>query len=63
MRTNITDQIVSLPTVILRSGVNENTSLESEKHIVRLNLFLSFGLVVSIINLLLSVANELLFSA
>lgn len=63
MRTNITDQIVSLPTVILRSGVKENSSLEAEKHIVRLNLFLCFGLVVSIINLLLSVANELLFSA
>ena len=63
MRTNITDQIVSLPSVILRSGINENTSLESEKHIVRLNLFLSFGLVVSIINLLLSVVNELMFSA
>lgn len=63
MRTNITEQIVSLPTSILRSGVTENTPLESEKHIIRLNLFLCFGLVVSVINLLLSVANELLFSA
>src|SRR5678815_5409511 len=62
MRTNITDQIVSLPASILRSGVKENTTLESEKNIIRLNLFLAFGLGVSIINLLLSVANELLFS-
>ena len=63
MRTNISEQIVSLPSSILRSGVKENTTLESEKNIIRLNLFLAFGLGISVINLLLSVANELLFSA
>ncbi len=63
MRTNILDQIVSFPKSILRTGIEESTSREAEKNIIRLNLFLSFCLGISLINCIFNLANELFVSA
>jgi signal transduction histidine kinase/CheY-like chemotaxis protein len=63
MRTNILDEIVSFPKSILRSGIEESTSREAEKNIIRLNLFLSFCLGISLINCMFNLANDLYVSA
>jgi signal transduction histidine kinase/ActR/RegA family two-component response regulator len=63
MRTNILDQIVSFPKSILRTGIEDSTSREAEKNIIRLNLFLSFCLGISLINCIFNLANELFVSA
>lgn len=63
MRTKIRDRIVSLPETILRIGVREDTLPDAESNIVRLNLLLVFGLSIGIINLVISVSNQLMFSA
>jgi signal transduction histidine kinase/CheY-like chemotaxis protein len=62
MRTKFIERIVSWPETILRNGIREDTAPEAEKNILRLNLLLVFGLSICLINLLLSVSNQLMFS-
>jgi len=62
MKTNILDQIVSFPKSILRTGIEESTTREDEKSIIRLNLFLSFCLGICMINCLFNLANGLYVS-
>jgi signal transduction histidine kinase/ActR/RegA family two-component response regulator len=63
MKTNMLDDIVSFPKTILESGIREYTSLERQKNILRLNLFLSFVLGLVLISLSFNFFNELYISA
>ncbi len=63
MKTNILHGIVSFQKTILESGIKQYTSLEKQKGILRLNLFLSFALAVVIISLLFSFFDGLYYSS
>lgn len=63
MKTIIFQKIVSLPTTILNTGISQYSSVVFRKQVVRLNLFLSFCLGLSLINLFLNVINDLYISA
>jgi len=63
MKTNIFQKIVSLPTTILNTGINQYSSVVFRKQVARLNLFLSFCLGLSLINLIFNVVNHLYISA
>jgi PAS domain S-box-containing protein len=54
MQTTNLDQIVSFSKSILETGVVENDSRDTRKSIIRLNLFLTFGLISCIINFYLN---------
>jgi len=63
MKTNIFDQIVFTARTFLNSGITQFSSAEERKYILRLNLFLSFCLGLSLINLTFNMFNELYISA
>ncbi len=63
MKTNIFQKIVSIPPTILNTGISQYSSVIFRKHIIRLNLFLSFCLGVSFINLIFNIVNDLYISA
>jgi len=54
MKTTNLEQIVSFSKRILETGVEENDSRDTRKSIIRLNLFLTFGLISCIINFYLN---------
>lgn len=63
MKTNFFEKIVLLPTTILNTGISQYSSAVFQKHVIRLNLFLSFCLGLSLINLFFNVVNDLYVSA
>jgi signal transduction histidine kinase/ActR/RegA family two-component response regulator len=63
MKTNFFQKIVLLPTTILNTGISQYSSEVFRKHVVRLNLFLSFCLGLSLINLFFNIINDLYISA
>src|SRR4030095_8653938 len=63
MRTNILEGLVSFPKTILESGIREHATLETKKTILRLNMFLSFAVGVSLISLTFNMLNQLYVSA
>lgn len=62
MKTNLLESIVSFPQRILENGIDDSTPRESQKNILRLNLFLSFALGVIFLSLLFNFLNGLYFS-
>ena len=63
MKTTIIQKIVLLPTTILNTGISQYSSDVFRKHVIRLNLFLSFCLGLSLINLFFNAVNDLYLSA
>jgi signal transduction histidine kinase/CheY-like chemotaxis protein len=63
MKTNILERLVSFTKRILENGILESTPRETQKNILRLNLFLVFGLGVILISLFFNFLNSLYFSA
>jgi len=63
MKTTNFNEIVSFSKSILEIGVEENTSRDARKSIIRLNLFLNFGLFSCVINFYLNFTYNLNTSA
>lgn len=63
MKTNLLDKLVSLPRTILDTGLTEHSTMEIRKNVIRLNLFLSFCIGLTSINLLFSVVHDLYTSS
>lgn len=63
MKTNFIDLVVSLPQTFLENGIRPDTPREVQKKIQRLNLFLTFALVIAFISLVFSYRNQLFVSA
>lgn len=63
MKTYILDLIVSIPRTFLENGIQTETPRDLRKRILRLNLFLSFSLMVALTGLVFSFVNQLFMSA
>lgn len=63
MKTNFIDLVVSLPQTFLENGISPQTPRHLQKKIQRLNLFLSFALVIAFTSLVFSYRNQLFVSA
>jgi PAS domain S-box-containing protein len=63
MKTTNLNQIVSFSKSILETGVEENDNRDTRKSIIRLNLFLTFGLISCVINFYLNFIYTLNISA
>lgn len=63
MKTYILDLVVSIPRTFLENGIQPETPRDLRKRILRLNLFLSFALMVAITGLAFSFVNQLFMSA
>jgi signal transduction histidine kinase len=63
MKTYILDLIVSIPRTFLENGIQSETPRDLRKRILRLNLFLSFALMVALTGLAFSFVNQLFMSA
>lgn len=63
MKTYILDLVVSIPRTFLENGIQPETPRDLRKRILRLNLFLSFALMVALTGLAFSFVNQLFMSA
>jgi len=63
MKTNVLELVVSLPKTFLENGIGPDTPREVQKKIQRLNLFLTFALVIAFTSLVFSYRNQLFVSA
>ncbi len=62
MKTNALDKLVSFCNSILNSGIDPSKSIEENRHVKRLIIFIFFGIGVNIISLLINIFHELYIS-